>query len=140
MINRNKISNFNTLNNSSDPQFSGLLPTSTNKKLLELSKSSNEINLFNSSKIKEEVPNFFRQLTRTKEYVTHEENQRYCEKIFNHLNSQNEGMELPEVYSPINSELIQYCISLIDTARVLISLRVSPTFSTLTETVLLTTP
>jgi hypothetical protein len=115
MINRN---NMNTINNSYDPQFSGLLPHSTNRRLLELSRTSNEINLFNTSRINYEVSYFFRQLTRTKEEISLEDNLHYFERIYNYLLNQRENLkqeatEIFDILSPINSQIIQYCIILL---------------------------
>lgn len=123
MINMKKTSNFNTMNNSSDPQFSGLLPISTNKKLIDFSKTSNELTIFNTSSYQKEVPFFFRRLTRTKEEVSEKDNNIYFERVFKYIknkqNCTNETYLNSEICSPIRFEdtsylnKIQYCIVLI---------------------------
>ncbi len=123
MINMKKTSNFNTINNSSDPQFSGLLPISTNKKLIDFTKSSNELTIFNSSSNQKEVPFFFRRLTRTKEEVSVKDNNIYFERVYKYMKNKQININEPyinsEICSPIrfedNSYLnnIQYCIVLI---------------------------
>ena len=118
-----KTSNFNTMNNSSDPQFSGLLPISTNKILIHFIISSNELTIFNSSSNQRIVPFFFRRLTRTKEEDSVKDNNIYFERVYEYIKykqtNTNESCINSEICSPIrfedNSYLnnIQYCIILI---------------------------
>lgn len=123
MINMKKPSDLNIMNMSSDQQFSGLLPISTNKKLIDFTKSSNEFCIFNSYCSNKEVPYFFRILTRTKEEISEKDNNIYFERVFNYIKNQqncmNDTFISSEICSPIrfqeNSNLtnIQYCILLI---------------------------
>ena len=91
MINKHKISYYNTLNYSEDNQLSGLLPLSSNRKIIDLSsKNSNELNIFDSSINNNDHPYFFRKLTRTNKEDSFVTNKNFVEKILKYFEPNND--------------------------------------------------